>query len=106
MSSYPRPLYLLFLLSCLFGMDNGRLSIIPEYDYNGVTILFSGQRDSTNIGKLLSVTVPANTDSVFRIITSDNKFSFIIRSTKQRVKINGWNPLKSDHYSMSRDISF
>ena len=73
MSSYPRPLYLLFLLSCLFGMDNGRLSIIPEYDYNGVTILFSGQRDSTNIGKLLSVTVPANTDSVFRIITSDNK---------------------------------
>ena len=66
-------MYLFLIISHLFGMDNGRLSIIPEYDYNGVTLLFSGQRDSTDIGRLQSVTVPANTDSVFLIITDDDK---------------------------------
>ena len=66
-------MYLFLIISHLFGMDNGRLSIIPEYDYNGVTILFSGQRDSIDIGRLQSMTVPANTDSVFLIITDDDK---------------------------------
>ena len=72
MSYNPYSLYLLILLSYLYGMNSGRMSIIPEYDYNGVTILISGQRDSTNKGKLLSVTVPATTDSVLRIFTDNN----------------------------------
>ena len=73
MNQYNIKIYQLLIITHLFGMDNGRLSIIPEYDYNGVTILFSGERDSTDIGRLCSVTVPANTDSVFFIITDDDK---------------------------------
>ena len=56
--------------------------------------------------KIIHSFEPQNDIFFISIITSDNKFSFIIRSTKDRVKIYGWNSLKRDHYSMSRNISF
>lgn len=66
-------------------LSHGRMSIIPEYDQNMVTILFSGHRaDSLNNLPFL-FSVPDDVDSVSLIKTkADGNLDFIIVTTEKK----------------------
>ena len=60
------------------GISHGRLSIIPEYDQNMVTILFSAHRSEEDAQSSFLFSVPSDVDSVSQIETlPDGDLNFI-----------------------------
>lgn len=94
-------LCLIYLCFVLFHITNGeitdgRLSILPEYDQNVVTILFTAKRGIENAKSSLYFSVPDDVDTVSEIETlPDNNINFNVVSTKN---INGkkWVEISDD----------
>lgn len=80
--------YFICIISiCVIKADlsHGRLSIIPEYDQNRVTILFSGHRTDQFNQELFLFSVPHDVDSVSLISTkSDGRLEFITELTMEK----------------------
>jgi hypothetical protein len=78
--------FLIFIIGAvrLFGdLNHGRMSIIPEYDQNMVTILFSGHRESVTQNNTFLFTVPSDVDSVSQIKTNPKgELEFVLISTR------------------------
>jgi hypothetical protein len=64
-------------------LSHGRMSIIPEYDQNNVTILFSGHRLDETQKMPFYFTVPLDVDSVSLIKTNTNgELDFVLIPTR------------------------
>ena len=80
-----RLIYLFFILVKITNgeITNGRLSIIPEYDQNLVTILFTAQRGIKDQKSPIYFSVPDDVDSVSKIETlPNNQINFYVIPTK------------------------
>ena len=72
------------LCKTLIGdMGNGRMSIIPEYDQNHITILFSAVVLDTSIQNEISFSIPNDVDSVAYIKKKDHSINLTIKIIKQ-----------------------
>ena len=75
-------LFILVVVHLRGDLSHGRMSIIPEYDQNNVTILFSGHRADDTQKKAFFFTVPLDVDSVSLIKTNSNgELDFVLIPT-------------------------
>ena len=76
-------IFILGVVNLQGDLSHGRMSIIPEYDQNNVTILFSGHRAENTQKTAFLFTVPLDVDSVSLIKSnSDGELDFIIIPTR------------------------
>ena len=76
-------IFILGVVNLKGDLSHGRMSIIPEYDQNNVTILFSGHRAENTQKTAFLFTVPLDVDSVSLIKSnSDGELDFIIIPTR------------------------
>ena len=86
-------LILFFIISLIKGeeINNVRMSIVPEYEQNLTTILFSIQRINIDKQNDFSFTLPNDVDSVFIIDkTNDGKLLFnsiLYDKTKKEITV-------------------
>tara|TARA_B100001996_G_C18624207_1_gene579056 strand:+ start:218 stop:1024 length:807 start_codon:yes stop_codon:yes gene_type:complete len=98
---------ILIIWFSLFGnlsgsWEQGRLSIIPEYDQNHITILFSAVRSSTFLEDEIRFSVPDNVDSVAYIKKRDDgKLEFILYPTYKDSGLN-WAKIRLE----AREFAF
>ena len=78
--------FIIFIIGAvrlLGDLNHGRMSIIPEYDQNIVTILFSGHREGVTKNNPFLFTVPSDVDSVSLIKTNPNgELDFVLISAR------------------------
>ena len=75
-------LFILGVVNLKGDLSHGRMSIIPEYDQNNVTILFSGHRADDTQKTAFFFTVPLDVDSVSLIKTNSNgELDFVLIPT-------------------------
>lgn len=75
-------LFILVVVHLRGDLSHGRMSIIPEYDQNNVTILFSGHRLDETQKIPFFFTVPLDVDSVSLINTNTNgELDFVLIPT-------------------------
>jgi len=86
------------LCKTLIGdMGNGRMSIIPEYDQNHITILFSAVVLDTSIQNEISFSIPNDVDSVAYIKKKDNgELQFIFQPTYKKDGLN-WAQITTEN---------
>jgi hypothetical protein len=65
-------LFIIGVVNLKGDLSHGRMSIIPEYDQNNVTILFSGHRADDTPKTAFLFTVPLDVDSVSLIKSNAN----------------------------------
>ena len=76
-------LFILMVVHLRGDLSHGRMSIIPEYDQNNVTILFSGHRLDETQKMPFYFTVPLDVDSVSLIKTNTNgELDFVLIPTR------------------------
>jgi len=77
-------------------LSHGRMSIIPEYDQNNVTILFSGHRAENTQKTAFLFTVPLDVDSVSLIKSNSNGEIDFIPIPAQLIKDLKWVEVSPD----------
>jgi len=91
--------FILFFFGVVYLMgdlNHGRMSIIPEYDQNIVTILFSGHRADDTKKTPFLFTVPLDVDSVSLIKNNPNgEFDFVLIPTRL-IKGHKWVEVSSE----------
>ena len=76
-------LFILMVVHLRGDLSHARMSIIPEYDQNNVTILFSGHRLDETQKMPFFFTVPLDVDSVSLIKTNTNgELDFVLIPTR------------------------
>jgi len=91
--------FILFFFGVVYLMgdlNHGRMSIIPEYDQNIVTILFSGHRADDTKKTPFLFTVPLDVDSVSLIKNNPNdELDFVLIPTRL-IKGHKWVEVSSE----------
>ena len=89
-------IFILGVVNLKGDLSHGRMSIIPEYDQNNVTILFSGHRADDTQKTAFLFTVPLDVDSVSLIKSNSNGEIDFIPIPAQLIKDLKWVEVSPD----------
>ena len=89
-------IFILGVVNLKGDLSHGRMSIIPEYDQNNVTILFSGHRAENTQKTAFLFTVPLDVDSVSLIKSNSNGEIDFIPIPAQLIKDLKWVEVSPD----------
>lgn len=88
-------LLIIFTFTFIRGINNARISIMPEYNFKGITILFQAENE-TFLEDSSLFSLPNTADSVFRIIYDQNNIMELKKKKITSLENRKWITLPSD----------